>query len=524
MPWFCLILFSASFSATILATPWVISLARRLGAVDAPDGFRKTHHGATPRMGGIGVAFGFIAALALFGVLAPDMWSELLSDLPLTAPAILAIAIVLGIGLIDDRRGLSPMTKLGWQAVAACLLFWAGFRIERLFLFGYTIDFGIFALPATCFWFLGCMNIWNLIDGMDGLASGVGTIVSITLVLAASTLGHFGVAYGAAALAGALAGFLVYNFHPARIFLGDTGSLFIGMLLGMLAIRGSLKSGVTVAILTPILVMGLPIVDTLLAIVRRWVRHLPWNAADHGHLHHRLMAFGLSQRQASLFLYSFTVLLCASALASVALQSELLPLFGAILGTVGLTYVFAACREERAGFFEDFRRRLQHRRLEQRTARIVWEGIQRLPNCQNLEAVLHTVVTVAEKLHCEGFGLTYERDGRLLIHRWKDFPTANKESNVDRQRIQLRFVVPDSRRHANESADAALVLEFHQQDNDQVPLSIGSRFLYRFNECLRDQLARHFQDSRDAVLTSAWDDATIGVSRPSAVLAARSAA
>src|SRR5829696_4738178 len=270
MPWFCLVLFCAAFATTVLTTPWVIALARRFGAVDAPDGFRKIGHGATPRMGGIAVAIGFAVALGFYHLGAPKLGGEPWTDLPMSHPATLAaLALILIVGVIDDRVGMRASIKLLGQAIAAGLLFGGGFQIKKLFLFGLNIDLGWLSLAVTCFWFIGCMNVWNLIDGMDGLASGVGAIVAATLAIAAVAMLHLEVAYAAAAMSGALVGFLMFNFAPARIFLGDTGSLLLGAVLGMLAIRGSLKSSMTVAILIPVLAMGLPIIDTLLAIARR---------------------------------------------------------------------------------------------------------------------------------------------------------------------------------------------------------------------------------------------------------------
>ncbi len=165
-------------------------------------------------------------------------------------------------------------------------------------------------LLVTMLWFLACMNIWNLIDGMDGLASGVGLLVSGTLALVAIWVDNPGAAILAAALAGGLAGFLLYNWHPACIFLGDSGSLLIGLLIGIIGVQGSLKEGATISILFPILAMGLPITDTAMAIFRRWVRNLPLSSADRRHVHHLLIGLGLNPRQAA----ALSVLLLGRAL------------------------------------------------------------------------------------------------------------------------------------------------------------------------------------------------------------------
>ena len=156
------------------------------------------------------------------------------------------------------------------------------------------------------FWFLGCMNIWNLIDGMDGLASGVGLLVSGTLTLVAIHNENFEAAVLAVALAGSLAGFLLYNWHPACIFLGDSGSMLIGLLIGVIGVQGSMEGPSAISILFPIVAMGLPISDTAMAIFRRWVRNLPLSAADRRHVHHLLIGLGLNPRQAALMLYCFS--------------------------------------------------------------------------------------------------------------------------------------------------------------------------------------------------------------------------
>lgn len=484
MPWFCLVLFSAAFTAAILATPWVISFANYIGALDAPDGFRKHQKRAIPRMGGLAVVTGLAVSLIVYRVMAPTLWEHLIHEFDYAGfPTLGALAIVLIVGLRDDRHGMRAMVKMAFQALAACLLYMDGFCIERVFLFGFTIDFGYLALPATCFWFLACMNIWNLIDGMDGLASGVGTIVCVTLLLAASSLGHVDVAYVAAGLAGALAGFLMYNFHPAKIFLGDTGSLFIGLLLGMIAIRGSLKSGMTVAIMVPILAMGLPIVDTSLAILRRWLRNLPFSVADRGHLHHRLMAFGLSQRQASLFLYSFSLLLCVSALASVSLQSDTLAVLFAALGAIGLGVVFAARQEECRSFCDDLRMRFRQRGTERKIACVAWEAIQRLDQCATIARAVETAQNVAQQLHCDRFGIAYRRGDQMLVQRWTELERPDRDGNsrgAGQESTQLRLVL-------SEWPGEQLILEYHQSD-EQLPLCSGGRSLSRFGRELLGRL------------------------------------
>jgi UDP-GlcNAc:undecaprenyl-phosphate GlcNAc-1-phosphate transferase len=236
-----LLIFAIAFMGCVLATPGVTRLATWFGAIDRPDQFRRIHKGATPRMGGLGLAFGLTLGLALVvagGYLRDwdnldDWWRTLI---PLT----IAGVIVLGIGAVDDLRGIGPRVKLLGQAAAVVVLYFGGIRIGTVVvlgypihldtpsytfaLFGYQHSVAVLGLLATMFWFLACMNVWNLIDGMDGLASGVGLLVSGTLMLVAIQHGNPGVAFIAASLAGSLAGFLLYNWHPACIFLGTAGA------------------------------------------------------------------------------------------------------------------------------------------------------------------------------------------------------------------------------------------------------------------------------------------------------------
>ncbi len=269
--------------------------------------------------------------------------------------------IILAVGFVDDTRSLGPRSKLLGQALAVLALYLGGIRIQSIDVLGLSFDLGfpnvhfsvlglpvVLALPSllvTLFWFLGCMNVWNLIDGMDGLASGVGLLVSGTLTLVAIHNENYEVAVMAVALAGSLAGFLLYNWHPACIFLGDSGALLIGLLIGVIGVEGSMEGPSAISILFPILAMGLPISDTAMAIFRRWVRNLPLSAADRRHVHHLLIGLGLNPRQAALMLYCFSGFLCGAVMLGVALRNEYLTL---ILGHLRLPCILAG-RDQPSG-------------------------------------------------------------------------------------------------------------------------------------------------------------------------------
>ncbi len=354
-----LLIFAVAFMGCVLVTPVVTRVAVWAGAIDRPDHFRRIHKGATPRLGGLGLAFGLLVGIlvVIFGGYL-DSWDGLAEWALHQWPVLGASLVVLALGFFDDTQGVGPRLKLACQGLAVLVLYAGGVRIQSFDLLGWAIDFGHPALPlasiglsgsfaplsllVTMLWFLGCMNIWNLIDGMDGLASGVGLLVSGTLTLVAIHHDNIGVAITASALAGSLAGFLLYNWHPACIFLGDSGSLLIGLLIGVIGVQGAFKGASSISILFPILAMGLPISDTALAIFRRWVRNLPLSAADRRHVHHLLISLGLNPRQAALLLYCFTGFLCGVVLLGVALKNERLALIMGISGCLAFLLILTS--------------------------------------------------------------------------------------------------------------------------------------------------------------------------------------
>jgi UDP-GlcNAc:undecaprenyl-phosphate GlcNAc-1-phosphate transferase len=211
--------------------------------------------------------------------------------------------LLLATGLIDDLRGISAPMKLLIQLIAAVLAYQFGFRIEVLSLGSAEFALGWLSLPLTLLWVVGVTNAFNLIDGLDGLATGVALVALATITFAAVHLGNYEVAIVCAALVGALLGFLRYNFNPARIFLGDSGSLFVGFLLAVLSVHGSLKTATAVLMVVPLCALAIPLLDTALAIFRRWLRGVPLFGPDTRHIHHRLLASGWSHRRAVATLY-----------------------------------------------------------------------------------------------------------------------------------------------------------------------------------------------------------------------------
>ena len=315
--------FMIALGVALFLTPVVISFARRTGALDAPDA-RKVHVRPIPRIGGIGIYAAFMVSV-LVQMSISDLSPEIMTSLwGLLAGG----TIIVAIGIIDDYRDLPAKVKLLGQILAACVLV-IGFDVRIDVItdpLGDFIYLEYFAIPATIFWVVGLTNTVNLIDGLDGLAAGVSSIAAVTIFLVAMEEGIPFVAMITAALAGAAIGFLYYNFNPARIFMGDTGSMFLGFMLAGISVIGAVKSAATIALIVPILALGLPILDTTFAIVRRARNHRPIFKPDKGHLHHRLLAHGFTQKQAVLLMYVVSALfgLCALALTAVSTQAALL--------------------------------------------------------------------------------------------------------------------------------------------------------------------------------------------------------
>jgi UDP-GlcNAc:undecaprenyl-phosphate GlcNAc-1-phosphate transferase len=413
-----LTIFAFAMMGCVVATPLVTKLADWVGAIDRPDHFRRVHQGAIPRLGGLALALGVSAGAIL------TQLDESLGFRTIGAGGIhhywcllIAALIVLAVGFVDDTRSLGPRMKLLGQALAVLTLYLGGIRIHsvevlslnidlgfpgvRFSLFGFPVELALPSLLLTFFWFLGCMNIWNLIDGMDGLASGVGLLVSGTLTLVAVHNQNYDAAVLSMALAGSLAGFLLYNWHPACIFLGDSGSMLIGLLIGVIGVQGSMEGPSAISILFPILAMGLPISDTAMAIFRRWVRNLPMSAADRRHVHHLLMGLGLNPRQAALMLYCFSGFLCGVVMLGVALRNEYLTLVLGISGCLAFLLVVTSRRDELANLYDDLQERLARGRQERQAAQLTWEAIQRVELSATASAACEIVDQTAHALGCE---------------------------------------------------------------------------------------------------------------------------
>lgn len=281
------------FISSILLTPLVKKFAFKIGATDKPNQ-RKVHQKIMPRLGGLAIYVSFIIGML---ILRPAG--------PYTMPIILGSIVIIITGILDDVLELSAKIKFIAQIGAAgIVVIWGGIDVEFINLpFGGHIQFGYLSIPLTIIWIVGITNAINLIDGLDGLAAGVSSIALITISGMAIIMGNGFVTVVASLVLASTLGFLIYNFHPAKIFMGDTGALFLGFMISVLSLLG-FKNVAVISFIVPIIILGVPISDTFFAIIRRIVNKKPLSAPDKSHLHHCLLRSGFTHRQTVLMIYA----------------------------------------------------------------------------------------------------------------------------------------------------------------------------------------------------------------------------
>ena len=325
-------------AVSALATPVVKHFAKRVGAMDVPKDDRRMHTTPIPRMGGLAIFLAFFLTSLLFlKQIEPQMQAVLLG----------AVMLVI-LGVFDDIYTLHAILKLVVQIGAACVVvFYGGIRIQYLTnpfgTAGAYFDLGVLAIPLTIVWIVAITNAVNFIDGLDGLACGVSCITAINMLVIALLVSEQNVATIMAALAGACLGFLPYNFNPAKIFMGDTGSTFLGFMLATVSIQGLFKSYAVVSVAVPFLLLGLPIFDICFAVIRRLASGKNPMEADRGHFHHRLIDLGFSQKQSVAIAYLLTALLGLSAVlltSSGAGRAILLLVAVVVVGAIGFEIFF----------------------------------------------------------------------------------------------------------------------------------------------------------------------------------------
>jgi UDP-GlcNAc:undecaprenyl-phosphate/decaprenyl-phosphate GlcNAc-1-phosphate transferase len=319
--WLCAMTFVLAAGTCAIVTPLVRRMAFAVGVFDEPDDDRRVHEQPTPRLGGVAIFIGFL--LALFTMLDVALKNNFVihhylgtRDLAQVIGLLFGGTLMLGVGLWDDIMGMRPQIKfLAQFMVAIVIIVLYGFTILGFTLphIGY-VALGVFAIPFSLFWYLGMVNAINFMDGVDGLVTGVTLIASITMVTVSWWHHEYLVAITMCALGGAAAGFLPFNYNPARIFMGDGGALFIGFVLASAAVMGTEKVAVGISLLVPLLVLALPILDTARVIVQRLGKRAPLFDADRSHMHHRLLDVGLSQRQVVILIYLVCFILGAIAI------------------------------------------------------------------------------------------------------------------------------------------------------------------------------------------------------------------
>ncbi len=320
--------FLISFVISLALTPVVIKVGPKLGFLDIPKDNRRMHKRPMPIAGGIAIYIAATVAILVFIPLNKNILSLIIGS-----------TVILISGLLDDKYSISPKAKIAFQLAAGLMIALSGSQIEfftNIISTKEVVWLKYLSIPVTLFWICGITNTVNLIDGLDGLAAGVSLISAVSLMCIALKMNHVAVAIIAAAIGGSCLGFLPYNFNPAKIFMGDTGALYLGFMLSYISIQGVMKYATTLMIFVPVLVLGVPVFDTAFAMIRRYISGKKIFDADKGHLHHRLLALGLTQRQTVLILYAISLIF--GILANVI--SDFDPVIGIIISLLIIILIF----------------------------------------------------------------------------------------------------------------------------------------------------------------------------------------
>lgn len=357
-----LLLFALGFCVAVLTTPWVIRLATH-GSIglDSPTETRKRHTLPIPRLGGMPIILALSIGLICILARKPESIADWM-------PVLVGSVLMCALGLRDDIAPMAPRLKLIAQIAIAVLVYTLGLRIERMTYPGgnWILELGAWSLPLTVFWLIAVPNIINLIDGFDGLAGGLGLFMAVTLGIVGLMAEQWAVAWYAFTMAGALLGFLVFNFPPARIFLGDGGAYLIGFCIAAMSLTSSHKGSIAAVLLVTIVALGVPILDTTFALVRRATRGFPLFAGDDEHIHHRLADLGFSNRRIVLALYGVCVVLSLVGLSIFWSQGRTIPI---AIGTVFLLAVFATRYLQYVQSFSDVGNQVERLFARRRTVR-----------------------------------------------------------------------------------------------------------------------------------------------------------
>jgi UDP-GlcNAc:undecaprenyl-phosphate GlcNAc-1-phosphate transferase len=438
--------FILALALTASLTPLVRRMALAAGAVDHPTA-RRVHTRQIPRLGGIAIVLGFFLPLiALFAL--NTQTARIFFGAPrMVGGLVIGALLVAGLGLFDDLIGVGAKVKLLVQSLAGAIAFAGGLRIEAISLpWVGTVALGWLAFPATLLWIAAIINALNLIDGLDGLAAGVAFFACVTNFVVAYLGDNVLIALLSATLAGAIVGFLFHNFNPAKIFMGDSGSMFLGFVLACASLlgAGTQKSPTLIAILVPLMALGLPIMDMLFAIARRFLERRSIFAPDRGHIHHRLLDLGLTHRRAVLLLYGLSLAFTLTALAmhvgrSWQVGAALLGLSLLLVGIVRFVGYFNASIVSSGKLARDaFAERLR------RGVPAVLTRFASAPSSDEVQAILerfakdHGLLAVA-----------FVAGERARIGSWR-WETPESEKQSFREALCLKFSVVDDREASSE--------------------------------------------------------------------------
>jgi len=427
-----ILLFVIALSLSLVFTPMVRSLGIRFGAMDVPTA-RKVHTEPIPRIGGLAVFLSFVITSLLAITLIPNV-SHLYKFSFNESLGYAGACVMLCCGLWDDFRRLHPWVKLFFQIVAATLAFVGGAKISALSVGITGVHFALItSYVVTVFWFLLLINAINLIDGLDGLAAGIVFFTSAAMVVSSAIKGQYLAASYFVILGGAVLGFLKYNFNPATVFLGDGGSYFLGYLIALLAVQGSVKSHVGVLMLIPLLALGVPIFDSILSPVRRFITGRSMFKADREHIHHMFLNLGLSSRKVVLIIYGITMFLCVLGILMITIRGR--ALFGPMLAVLLVGMIFLVRKlgyleylafDKFYGWFQDV---TDITGISQQRRSFLSMQIE-VNRTQNMDELWENVVEALKMLHFDEALLCVD-DGQIWQWQSEEGPDLLKPENSD---------------------------------------------------------------------------------------------
>jgi len=487
-----LFFFLSGATGALLLTRLVMRFALRLKLVDNGN-VRKVHKGKVPTLGGLSifVTFALLVGSCLF--YRNEVTARFLEKGRLVLGMLVCGLIALLLGVYDDIKGADAKKKFSVQVATALLAFALGFRIEGVSLgpFG-SMNLGVFSLAFTIFWIVGITNAINMIDGMDGLAAGVAFFVCAGNFFVSLVLGNVVMSVISVILAGALLGFLRYNFPPAKIFLGDTGSLFLGMVIALSSIASAQKGSTVVMMLIPIAALGLPILDTSLAVFRRSLLGRPVFASDKGHIHHALLQLGLSRRKALLVLYAFCVVLIGFGVLVLFDKNRQATMY---LGAIGLLSIIGM---KALGYlnYGKIRTALSKRwryRISGVYCRLVTMKIR---NAETVNDLWSLLTDAAEEFKLVGLELSLNGDREEKVHRWLNERDRQEKKDASQDKhsvVRLDF----------SNGSGGLSLEYVRSEDEDFEIERNYRLEQivgaaerKLNELLNEDGGRGFR-SRD---------------------------